>query len=134
MPDLKQARDRITHLAQEKTPFLSSEPAEASSPLPIRATPSKVVKLWDKAANREAVLDGIPGVTDATLSRGESQGDWGTTFRINLTLESAVPGTATRVFAGKAIRRLKALAETGEIPTTDRNPSYRADAGEESSS
>ena len=37
---------------------------------------------------------------------------------------------ATQVLAGKAVRRLKALVETGEVPTTDHNPAYRADAGE----
>jgi uncharacterized membrane protein len=38
-----------------------------------------------------------------------------------------VPGTLT----SKALRRFKSLAETGEIPTTERNPSARADAREE---
>jgi hypothetical protein len=34
---------------------------------------------------------------------------------------------------GKAVRRLKALCETGEIPNTDFNPSARSDAGEATS-
>jgi hypothetical protein len=38
---------------------------------------------------------------------------------------------ATQVLAGKAVRCLKALVETGEVPTTDHNSSYRADAGEQ---
>ncbi len=42
------------------------------------------------------------------------------------------PGMATQVLAGKAVRRLKALCETGEIPNTDFNPSARDDAGERS--
>jgi hypothetical protein len=40
---------------------------------------------------------------------------------------------ATQVLAGKAVRRLKALCETGEIPSTEFNPSARGDAGEETS-
>jgi hypothetical protein len=38
---------------------------------------------------------------------------------------------AGQALAGKAVRRLKALAETGEVPTTEGNPSARGDAGEE---
>jgi hypothetical protein len=40
---------------------------------------------------------------------------------------------ATQALAGKAVRRLKALCETGEIPSSDFNPSARGDVGEPAS-
>lgn len=52
---------------------------------------------------------------------------------MDLTLTTAMPGVATNTLAGRALRRLKSLCETGEIPTTDHNPSARADAGEATS-
>ena len=48
--------------------------------------------------------------------------DWGT----EVTLTVDVPGgRAKGVAAAKALRRLKSLAETGELPTTERNPAAR---------
>jgi hypothetical protein len=38
----------------------------------------------------------------------------------------------TQALTGKALRRLKALCETGEIPSTAYNPAARGDAGEPS--
>jgi hypothetical protein len=73
------------------------------------------------------VLDGVP-VADASLEFGPQAGDWGMTVTVTLRLEAAVPGMAAQVLAGKVVRRLKALAETGEVPTTAHNPSARADA------
>ena len=52
---------------------------------------------------------------------------------VTLRLEAAVPGMAAQVLAGKVVRRLKALAETGEVPTTAHNPSARPDAQEPAS-
>ena len=75
---------------------------------------------------REAVLDGIP-VAEASLEIGPQVADWGTTATVALRVEATVPGTATQLLAGKVVRRLKALAETGEVPTTERNPSARED-------
>jgi hypothetical protein len=98
--------------------------------LPIRRTAADVGQLWDDPQSRAAVLDGIP-VAAASVSFGPEVGDWGMTVTVQLELEAAVPGIATRALAGKAVRRLKALAETGEVPTTERNPSARADAAEE---
>jgi hypothetical protein len=69
-------------------------------------------------------------VREASLEIGEEDRDWGRTVTIALALSSPVPGTATQALAGKAVRRLKALCETGEIPNSDFNPSARADAGE----
>jgi hypothetical protein len=39
---------------------------------------------------------------------------------------------AAQVLAGKVVRRLKALVEASEVPTTAHNPSGRTDAGEPS--
>ena len=48
--------------------------------------------------------------------------DWGT----EVTLTVDVPGgRAKGVAAAKALRRLKSLAETGELPSTERNPAAR---------
>jgi len=93
--------------------------------LPIRSSEADLRRLWDDPAERAKVLDGMP-VADATLTLGPEIADWGRTATVELRLESAVPGTATQVLAGKAVRRLKALAETGEVPTTEHNPSGRA--------
>jgi hypothetical protein len=70
-------------------------------------------------------------VADASIAVGAQDRDFGRTVTLSLRLDAAVPGMATQVLAGKAVRRLKALVETGEVPSTDRNPSYRADAGQE---
>jgi hypothetical protein len=72
-------------------------------------------------------------VRDASLEIGEEDRDWGHTVTIGLELSSPMPGTAAQALAGKAVRRLKALCETGEIPNTDFNPSARDDAGERAS-
>jgi hypothetical protein len=78
------------------------------------------------------VLAGIP-VADARIDVGPRAGDWGVTVTVTLRLEAAVPGMAAQVLAGKVVRRLKALAETGEVPTTAHNPSARPDAQESAS-
>ncbi len=78
---------------------------------------------------RAAVLAGIP-VEEASISIGDEDRDWGRTVSIDLKLSAPVPGMATQALAGKAVRRLKALCETGEIPNTDFNPAARDDAGE----
>jgi hypothetical protein len=92
--------------------------------LPIRRTPDEIRRLWEDPAALAKVLDGMP-VADAALELGPEVPDWGTTASVTLNLESAVPGMATQTLAGKAVRRLKALAETGEVPTTEHNPSAR---------
>jgi len=102
---------------------------EARRSLPIRSTPDALRRLWADADARAAVLDGIP-VADASLDFGPDAGDWGTVVTVALRVESAVPGMTTQALAGKAVRRLKARAETGEVPTTAHNPSAREDAGE----
>jgi hypothetical protein len=102
---------------------------EGRRSLPIDSTPEEIQRLWADADGRAAVLEGMP-VADASLEFGPEVAGWGRTVTMQLRLESAVPGMATQALAGKAVRRLKALAETGEVPTTDHNPSARADATE----
>ena len=93
--------------------------------LPIRSSEAELRRLWEEPAELAKVLDGIP-VAEATLTFGPHVPDWGVTASVWLRLEGPVPGMATNVLAGKAVRRLKALAETGEVPTTAHNPSGRA--------
>jgi hypothetical protein len=105
--------------------------AHARRSLPIRAEAAELQALWTRPDAREAVLAGLPPVADVVLTVGGEDRDFGRTATLELTLDAALPGTATHVLAGKALRRLKALAETGEVPTTDHNPAYRPDAGQE---
>ena len=97
---------------------------EGRRSLPIRSPEAELRRLWEEPAELAKVLEGIP-VAEATLSLGPEVGEWGRTATVWLRLEAAVPGMATQVLAGKAVRRLKALAETGEVPTTADNPSGR---------
>ncbi|MCW2993887.1 MAG: hypothetical protein JWQ18_1382 [Conexibacter sp.] len=98
--------------------------------LPIRGSGEEIEAAWRDPAGRAAVLAGL-AVAEASIDVGEQDRDFGRTVTLSLQLEAAVPSMATQLLAGKAVRRLKALVETGEVPTTDHNPAYRADAGEE---
>ena len=102
---------------------------EGRRSLPIRRSPEEIRARWEQPELRAAILQGIP-VADASIAIGEEDRDWGRTTTLDLQLTASLPETATHVLAGKALRRLKALAETGEMPTTDFNPSARDDAGE----
>ena len=97
---------------------------EGRRSLPIQCHADEIRRLWEDPAELAKVLGGMP-VAEAFLQIGPEVRDWGTTATVTLRLESAVPGTATQTLAGKAVRRLKALAETGEVPTTEHNPSGR---------
>ena len=100
--------------------------------LPIRCEPDEIRARWEEPQLRAAILHEIP-VADASVTIGDTDRDWGRTVTLDLELSAPVPGMATQVLAGKAVRRLKALCETGEIPNTDYNPSARSDAGEPAS-
>jgi hypothetical protein len=102
---------------------------QARRSLPIRASADEIRRVWADADGRAGVLEGIP-VADVSLEFGDESRDWGTVVTVDLRLEAAVPGVAARTLAGKVVRRLKALAETGEVPTTARNPAARSDARE----
>jgi hypothetical protein len=105
---------------------------EARRSLPIRSDPDEIRRTWADADVRAAVLADVP-VADATLEFGDVDGEWGTVVTVTLKLEAAVPGMAAQTLAGTVVRRLKAAAETGEVPTTAYNPAGRRDAGEEQS-
>ena len=106
--------------------------AEGRRSLPIRRTPEQIQARWDEPELRATILKDLP-VADASISVGGPDRDWGTTVTLEVRLSAPVPGMATQTLAGKAVRRLKALCETGEIPTTAFNPSAREDAGEPAS-
>jgi hypothetical protein len=102
---------------------------EGRRSLPIRRSPEEIRAFWDDSQLRAAVLRDIP-VAEAELEVGGPDRDWGRATTVTLRLSAPVPGMATQALAGLAVRRLKALCETGEIPNTDFNPSARSDAGE----
>jgi len=104
---------------------------EGRRSLPVRADADEIRRLWADADARTAVLEGI-AVADASLEFGPPVRDWGTIVTVTLRLEAPVAGIATQTLAGKVVRRLKALVETGEVPTMSQNPSARPDAGEAS--
>jgi hypothetical protein len=101
----------------------------AQRSLPIRASADDIRRSWDDPAGRAAVLNEME-VVDGSLELRDEAGDWGTIAVVGLVLETSMPQMAAQTLAGKAVRRLKALAETGEVPNTKRNPSGRSDAGE----
>jgi hypothetical protein len=105
-------------------------PLEARRSLPIRGGADEMRRLWADADARTAILEGIP-VADASLEFGDELADWGRIVSVTLRLQTPVPRMAAATLAGKVVRRLKALVETGEVPTTAYNPSARSDAGEE---
>ena len=120
--------DKASALAAKVRPG----PREGRRSLPIRRPAEDIRAAWEDAGLRGAILAGIP-VADASLELGEEDRDWGTTATVRLELSAPVPGMATQALCGKVVRRLKALCETGEIPTTDFNPSARPDAAEPAS-
>ena len=84
--------------------------------------------MWETPGARAAVLDGLP-VSRATLETAGETNGWGTTSTLVVRFDVPLPRAAAQTLAGRAVRRLKALAETGETPTTERNPSARATPG-----
>ena len=132
MDNATSAARRAAGKAQEVIGRVRPGATEATRPLPIRCAPDEIRARWQQPRLRAAVLAGIP-VRSAELRIGTEDRDWGHTAAMDLTLTAAMPGVATNTLAGRALRRLKSLCETGEIPTTDHNPSARANAGEASS-
>jgi hypothetical protein len=122
---------QVADKAREVMAKVRPGPLQARRSLPIRADAEEIRRLWADADGRNAILDGIPAA-DVSLEFGETLPDWGTVVSADLRLEEPVPGMAAQVLAGKVVRRLKALAEAGEVPTTARNPAARPDAGEPS--
>ena len=121
----------VAEKAREVMTKVRPGPLQARRSLPIRAAADEIRRVWADADGRAAILDGIP-VADATLDFGRELPGWGTVVTLELKLEAPVPGMMAQVLAGKVVRRLKALAETGEVPTTAHNPAARPDAGQPS--
>jgi hypothetical protein len=101
--------------------------SQASRSLPVRCDPEHVRALWSDPISRAGVLSGLPARGES-ISFGAGHGDCGGTVTVVLELQVPLPRPAAQLLAGKAVRRLKALAETGEVPTTEHTPSARADA------
>lgn len=114
----------VTEKAREVIAKVRPGATEGHRSLPIRGSQEEIRRLWEDATTRAAILDGIP-VAEADLAFGEEISGWGQVTTVDLKLQAAVPGMATQTLAGKAVRRLKALAETGEVPTTKGNPAAR---------
>jgi hypothetical protein len=101
--------------------------AQARRSLPIRAEAADIEAVWADPGARAAVLDGVPAGNEASIAVGPEDRDFGRTVTLSLQVPAALPELATHVLAGKAVRRLKALVETGEVPTTEHNPAYRGE-------
>lgn len=128
MPSFPRSPRQVVDLARTVAARVRPGPKVGTRSLPIRGAPDEVERLW--SAQRKAILDGIPA-SSATLRQGADQGEWGTTWTVELELDAPMPGVATQALAGKAVRRLKALAETGEMPTTEHNPAFRSSSSEQ---
>src|SRR3954447_15970107 len=98
---------------------------EGRRALPIRAGAEEIERAWASADGRAAVLEGIPAA-DVALEFGPHVESWGTAVTVTLRLDAPVPGMAAQTLAGKVVRHLKALVETGEVPTTAANPAARS--------
>ena len=122
----------VAEKAQQVVARVRPGKLEGRRSLPIRRSPDEIRAQWGDPARRAAILDGIP-VAEASIDVGEEDRDWGRTVTLQLKLSAPVPGMATQALTGKAVRRLKAACETGEIPTTDFNPAARDDAGKPAS-
>jgi hypothetical protein len=115
----------VADKAKDALSKVRSGPLEASRTLPIRAEKDAIERVW--TTHTTTIFDGIP-MESATTQYGQTVGDWGLAVTVHLRLAEAVPDIAANALAGKAVRRLKALVETGEAPTTARNPSAREEA------
>jgi hypothetical protein len=99
------------NVAQEVMAKVRPGPLHARRSLPIRGEADEIARRWTDPS----ILQDIP-VESASVEVGEPMRDRGTVTTVSLTLEAAVSGIAANALAGTAVRRLKALAETGEVP------------------
>jgi hypothetical protein len=94
----------------------------------IGASPDEVIEQWEAPGAQHRVwahvaeLEGV-GTLRAHPAPASSSSE------VSLTIESAdgadLPDVATSAAVFEALHRFKALVETGEIPTLDRNPHAR---------
>ncbi len=96
----------------------------AQRSLTIGRPAEELQRLWDRPETRRDVLEGV----EASASFSPAPGDWGTVA--TLTVRGGGTGMVSRLKAGRALRRFKSLAETGEIPTLEHNPSARPGPGD----
>lgn len=103
-------------------------PSTGVRSLPVQGTPAELERLWHDATVRDAVTDGLElEPASVHLRFAEGRPDWGATVTANVEFPGPVPELGADALAGKLVRRFKALAETGEMPTTAHNPSGRND-------
>jgi hypothetical protein len=113
------------HRAREVLAKVRPGSLQARRSLPIRADAADIERTWASQEGRAAVLEGIPAA-DVSIECGLVLDEWGTVVTVTLRLEAGVPGAPAQALAGKVVRRLKALVETGEVPTTANNPAARS--------
>jgi hypothetical protein len=113
------------HRAREVLAKVRPGSLEARRSLPIRADAADIERAWASEEGRAAVLAGVPAA-DVSLEFGSVLDEWGTVVTVTLRLEAGAPGAMAQALAGKVVRRLKALVETGEVPTTANNPAARS--------
>jgi len=98
------------------------------------ATLERDVRVVDDQPGRLLRWEPRPGAelpTEGTLRFRKAPNDEGTEVTLRLRLAGApVPGLVARAATEKTLRNFKALAETGEIPTLERNPSARPGDGD----
>jgi hypothetical protein len=117
----------VADKAREALSKVRPGPLEASRTLPIRAERDEIERVW--TTSTATIMDGIP-MESATSQYGQQVGERGLAVTLHQRQNEPVPDVAANALAGKAVRRLKALVETGEAPTTAHNPAARDDAGE----
>jgi uncharacterized membrane protein len=92
----------------------------------VEERPSELLR-WESAM-------GSPLHTQGSLRLGPQQRDWGTAVKLHLCFQPPVGVTRAlanllhaipEVAAAATLRRFKSLAETGEVPTTHKNPAGR---------
>ena len=106
---------------------------------PLGRTPSWETQIVDDRPGDSVhwrTVTGTAPVSEGTLRFRPGPGDWGT--EVSLVLRFEPPGGPLRAAATKllrivpdnvasnVLRRFKSLAETGEVPTTERQPAARS--------
>ena len=96
--------------------------------LTIDASPDQVVERWEAAGVQERVWAHQIDLAGAGTLHARPAEPWPGS-EVSLTMQSAdggaLPEVVTSASVFEALHRFKALIETGEIPTLDRNPHAR---------
>jgi uncharacterized membrane protein len=98
------------------------------------ATLERDVRIVDEQPGSLLRWEPRPGAelpTEGTLRFRPAPNGEGTEVVLRLRLAGApIPGLAARAVTARTLRQFKALAEAGEIPTLERNPSARPAEGD----